>query len=102
MPQPEWKKPSCFYWRKEFIHNGIPVHAEVSVELAESEKGAEDLFLRFLGTALPEVHRNFKDSCSYDLEIGDCRLKITCFRNRSVAGTLINCGIRIRPDKNKK
>lgn len=93
MRETAWKRPSEFYWRKEFVYNGVPVWAEIIMKLAKNEVEAENLFLRFRETKFPEIHRGFKESCSYELEIGERRLKITCFRTHTQDGMVI--GIRL-------
>jgi hypothetical protein len=101
MQDRDWRNVAGFYWRKEFIYNGMLVWAEVSTKLAENEQGAECLFFQFTETELPKNHHKFEDSCIYDLKLGERHLKITLFKTRSASGMVTNCGIRIRPETNK-
>jgi len=97
-----WRNIAGFYWRTDFVHtNGVRIFAEISTELAADEGAAENIFEMVTSRKLPDSVREFKDSCSYDLEVGGQHFDVRCFKNVSEQNILISCGLRVRPSNIK-
>lgn len=97
----EWQNIAWFYWRRDGCYEGVPVYVEVSTELADDALAAEIVYMAVVRHKIPEVHRGFKDSCFYTLQVDDRILGIRCFRTRSKDGKVNRAGVRIRLQKNE-